>query len=196
MFQYPDVWVQMLLFKPKCSNTKKSPCWVYWYTGTASSDVKISGWTQQKCYVSRHTLLYDHTWSVWSSSVFLYPYNSLCSRVGEMHCKASKGPEFWWQSHVNKINFLLPWWYIFIQFRWCVEMLHLCTEFSTLILEERGTKQKRTARLLDGDWLCWTCRRKLLRCSHKCKLLSCSLAKSTNFWTQFRKFTCLSLLGV
>ena len=29
---------------------------------------------------------------MWSSPVLVYPYNSQCSRVGEMHCKASSDP--------------------------------------------------------------------------------------------------------
>ena len=28
---------------------------------------------------------------VWSSPVRIYPYNSLCSHAGEMHCKAKNG---------------------------------------------------------------------------------------------------------
>ena len=50
---------------------------------------QIPGWTQQKCFISSHTLFVQPHGLLWSSPGFVYLYNSLCSCVDEMHWKAS-----------------------------------------------------------------------------------------------------------
>ena len=59
----------------------------------ASSYVKISSWTQWKMpHFQTHPFCITMYGLLWSSPVLVYPYNSLCSHVGEMHCKASNEP--------------------------------------------------------------------------------------------------------
>ena len=68
----------------------------------------------------------------------------------------------------------------FWQLRSDVVMPNSCIDFSTGILEVHGTKQRKAARRLDGDWLFWIHKKKLLMRSHKCKLLKCF---ETNFFS-------------
>ena len=68
----------------------------------------------------------------------------------------------------------------FWQLRSDVVMPNSCIDFSTGILEVHGPKQRKAARRLDGDWLFWIHKKKLLMRSHKCKLLKCF---ETNFFS-------------
>ena len=56
-----------------------------------TSYVELSSRIQQKCFIFRHTHFVWPYDLVWSSQVLVYPYNSLCSPVGWMRCKASNG---------------------------------------------------------------------------------------------------------